>query len=85
MRYLVARIEEGTAIESLRRLGEHIVIDALVAELDDATADAVAALAERERWDSDRWEVIRIPLDGAERLTVGSKRRGEIVGRSGPV
>lgn len=85
MRYLIARVEEGTPLDGLRRLGDHIVIDSLAAELDENTAQAVAALAERERWDSDTWEVVRIPLDGAERLTVGSKRQGEIRGSVGPV
>ena len=85
MRYLIARVEETTSIDGLRQLGAHIVVDAHPANLDAQTETAVAELAERERWDSDRFEVVRIPLEGAERLSINAKRGASIGSRVGPV
>jgi hypothetical protein len=87
MRYLIAEVETGTAVEELRRLGPHVVIDSLAAELDANTERAVAELASQER-DIPRgemFEVVRIPLADAERLTVKPSQGAEIVGRVGPV
>lgn len=90
MKYLIARVEEGTPLSGLRRLGEHTIIDldrgdAPPLDVDEETEKAVAELAERERWDSDKFEVIRIPLEGAERLTINAKRGAAIGGRVGPL
>ena len=79
MQYLIAQIEKGTPIEELRLLGPIVAFTINDDEdLDEHTEIAVAALAERERIDSDQFEVLRVPLESGERLTIGSKRKAVI-------
>jgi hypothetical protein len=88
MRYLIAEVEEGTPLDGLRRLGPHVIIDSLAAELDVNTEKAVAEITSLEREiprSGETFEVVRIPLADAERLTVKPSQGAEIVGRVGPV